>query len=659
MIEWTDEQKEAIELLRDFLNDTSDESYGVPFVINGAAGTGKSFLLSEYLKRTNLKYLVNTLSGKASNVLMRRGIPSETIHHCLYMPTELSSWKKFSQRINYAIKDCNGKVIKNPDWNEKDPNTEYRLDYIGDRDVIYYIRKNKKGEEIEEIVSNESEVPDDYEPLTRHETNVEQSIIGRKEIFKVWDNDSKNDMKEFLDYQNIIGFEDLRDESEGGSWLFKLRADRLYKVDVLVIDEYGMVPGDMMVQLLKVCKEMKVKLILSGDPNQLAPVSKENAPIQFEPTVTLTQVMRQSADNPILQFATLIRLYGVKTAIEHMFKNQSNKFAIIDENDVSDEFLQQYKSMNAQIVCGKNKTRRWLNKRVKGNTKLEQGDKVILTEINDWDYNIDKSQCLTNGTQGIITELELPEDHFYPEYRPMVDDVGEYDYDNPVLVDKPSKYDIEHDYRLSNYICKIDFESAEGTKEYDNRKMKNVPIAICRSADDDNYDELQYLPRTSVYGVNSKGKPKKVKQQDKTTYSYDHIVEHFEGSNREYNQKPIHKNDKETKLYQKCYDDYYSCPDFRKKKRVERLDNDEEKVIYNVERTKPYYLNGHIAELGYAVTCHRAQGSEYDDVLVWTDFFGSDDDIKRWLYTSVTRAKETLVIVLTQESKEYLGLEIE
>ena len=660
MIEWTEEQKEAIKLLRDFLDNKSDDAYDYPFVINGSAGTGKSFLLSEYLKKTNLKYLVLCFTGKASNVLSRRGIPSETIHHCLYLPTDLSTWKKFTQKINYGLVDCKGIVEQNPDWNEKDPNTEYQLTYTGDRDIVYYLRKNKNGEEIEEIVNNESDVPDDYEPLFRHEENVVQSIKGRKEIFKEWDTDNKYDMKEFLEYQNIIGFEDLRDESEGGSWLFKLRADRLYKIDTLVVDEYGMVPYDMMEQLLKTCKEMKVKLILSGDPAQLKPISKENKPMEFEPTVTLTQIMRQSSDNPILQFATLIRLYGVKVAIKQMFEHQSDKFIILDENDVTDELLQQYKSMNSQILCGTNRTRKWLNKRVKGNEKLEIGDKIIITDINNWDYNIDKSQNLTNGTQGIVTSLELPDEHFYPEWRPRLDDVGEYDFENPIEVSKPSKYDMSHDYRLCNYICKVDFESQQGDHEYDNRKMINLPIAISRAIDDERFEDWKYLPKTNTYGLNSKGSPKRISSKDKITYQYDYIVEHFEGQNREYNQEPKHYDDKLIKkYYKKCYDDYYSCPDYRKKKKVERLDNDEEHIIYNCDRTENHYLRSSIADFSYAITVHKSQGSEYDNGLIYFEPFGTDSDIQHWLYTAVTRFKDTLILTLTKNAQEYLGLKLE
>ena len=48
----------------------------------------------------------------------------------------------------------------------------------------------------------------------------------------------------------------------------------------------------------------------------------------------------------------------------------------------------------------------------------------------------------------------------------------------------------------------------------------------------------------------------------------------------------------------------------------------------------------------YAITCHKAQGSEWDKVLVIEDKFPTGNSIhSRWLYTATTRAKEKLVIV--------------
>lgn len=49
---------------------------------------------------------------------------------------------------------------------------------------------------------------------------------------------------------------------------------------------------------------------------------------------------------------------------------------------------------------------------------------------------------------------------------------------------------------------------------------------------------------------------------------------------------------------------------------------------------------------GYAITCHKAQGSEWDKVLVLEESFPFDKkEHARWLYTACTRASEKLVLV--------------
>lgn len=51
-------------------------------------------------------------------------------------------------------------------------------------------------------------------------------------------------------------------------------------------------------------------------------------------------------------------------------------------------------------------------------------------------------------------------------------------------------------------------------------------------------------------------------------------------------------------------------------------------------------------EFGYAITCHKAQGSEWDKVLVIEESFPFDkQEHARWLYTACTRASEKLVLV--------------
>ncbi len=49
---------------------------------------------------------------------------------------------------------------------------------------------------------------------------------------------------------------------------------------------------------------------------------------------------------------------------------------------------------------------------------------------------------------------------------------------------------------------------------------------------------------------------------------------------------------------------------------------------------------------GYAITCHKAQGSQFPTVIVYDDGFGrTAEDRSRWLYTAITRAEWGLVIV--------------
>ena len=49
---------------------------------------------------------------------------------------------------------------------------------------------------------------------------------------------------------------------------------------------------------------------------------------------------------------------------------------------------------------------------------------------------------------------------------------------------------------------------------------------------------------------------------------------------------------------------------------------------------------------GYALTCHKAQGSQWDKVLVLEEAFPFDKvEHARWLYTAATRAVDKLVIV--------------
>lgn len=64
----------------------------------------------------------------------------------------------------------------------------------------------------------------------------------------------------------------------------------------------------------------------------------------------------------------------------------------------------------------------------------------------------------------------------------------------------------------------------------------------------------------------------------------------------------------------------------------------------------PWYERKELREFdfSYAITCHKAQGSEWDDVIVIDDRMNAGDSKfrKRWLYTACTRAAKTLTLVV-------------
>lgn len=85
-------------------------------------------------------------------------------------------------------------------------------------------------------------------------------------------------------------------------------------------------------------------------------------------------------------------------------------------------------------------------------------------------------------------------------------------------------------------------------------------------------------------------------------------------------QKMLHNNEKMTVGDQETYNSYL-------------------KLLFG----DPYY-NAVVCKYGYAMTCHKAQGGEWDNVFVDMCRYGgtSNEDYFRWAYTAITRASKKL-----------------
>lgn len=290
---------------------------------------------------------------------------------------------------------------------------------------------------------------------------------------------------------------------------FTLRDDALNHVDLIVLDECSMVNDEILQDLLS----FKLPVLVLGDPGQLSPISGDGVLMKERPDILLTEIHRQAAENPIIDFATRAR-NGIPIPTQ---TNDSRARHFPKGHPSANSFLH---TGFDQIIVGKNKTRRELNK------ILRRG----LNRIEPYPVLGEKLICLSNDQVRNMEGTKVP---IYNGMIGQVVRVGE---------------------RLDTTLeLRIQFDSDLGP-EY------SQPLAVSA------------------------------------------LRAHF---------------------------DVYQNPDALKYVRWwDRRDNQE-------------------FDFGYAITVHKAQGSQWDNVLFWDDGFlvWNRKDRARWMYTAITRAAENLTIV--------------
>ncbi len=87
------------------------------------------------------------------------------------------------------------------------------------------------------------------------------------------------------------------------------------------------------------------------------------------------------------------------------------------------------------------------------------------------------------------------------------------------------------------------------------------------------------------------------------------------------------------RLYMAVEEDYMDVAS--KQKRFKKIQENE-------------YYNALQIKFAYAVTCHKAQGGQWDAVFIdpgWQGEDSHDDEYWRWLYTAFTRARKKLYLI--------------
>lgn len=118
----------------------------------------------------------------------------------------------------------------------------------------------------------------------------------------------------------------------------------LLDIDLIIIDEAGMVPEDMR----KVIDSMNIPVIAAGDLDQLPPICGKSGYLNNPNTIHfLTEIMRQAENNTIIKFSQMA-IKGIDIPI-----GSYNNVDVIYDDQLTDQMI----ADSRIVICGKNTTR--------------------------------------------------------------------------------------------------------------------------------------------------------------------------------------------------------------------------------------------------------------------------------------------------------------
>lgn len=114
---------------------------------------------------------------------------------------------------------------------------------------------------------------------------------------------------------------------------------KLENVKLLLVDEASMLPAKLVTFICSKCKALEIKIIFIGDAYQLAPVNEDKS-IAFNrcfEVYSLKQVVRQAANNPIIDLLNLLR-YDIEHHTYKFLEYLSKNVGATNYNDINEGF---------------------------------------------------------------------------------------------------------------------------------------------------------------------------------------------------------------------------------------------------------------------------------------------------------------------------------
>ena len=416
------------------------------------------------------------------------------------------------------------------------------------------------------------------------------------------------------------------DYDVNGNMIFNKEKDNNLKLyDIIVIDECSMVSINLIYDILIDTKIINTKIIFSGDPAQLPPVNEKASSIFMTKNNILTYnhiskfINNISKENYEYFYDKIININKFTLDEIVRTKNQS----IIDSCNIIRHWISNHKDFSdIQEVCDEN-------------IKIYPYDKIKKTKT-EW-YKEFENKIKTEKDTIIISWTNEETNTYNNYYRKNLFNnanlttfvIGDILILNEFYNINCNKFNTSEKI----YITNIDIDNYQLTK-LDDKINKSVRILK-------NHRSIETKFKNFINEINNnilikcyKMKVKKVDDDDKI---YDIIV--------------IHESNKD--LYKQLILD---ISDKIRNFRNTLLDATKNESL-DINLIQPLWKDFHnkyvdpfaTVSYGYAITCHKAQGSNYKNVFV--DFSDisknkNDEEMKRCAYTAMSRTIDTLHILI-------------
>ena len=409
------------------------------------------------------------------------------------------------------------------------------------------------------------------------------------------------------------------------------RAENKHKNTVFIVDECSMISDQgngfswsrsLLDDLIEyVFSGSCCKLLLIGDSAQLPPVGLDISPaMDFDilrnsfnltlATYEMKEVMRQALESGILHNATEIRnKIAMSNELWAMSDSDMYQLPLLDINNFDDiikidpmsfeellweSFGDKRSNNDAVVICRSNKRANMFNQAIRSRVlqeegELSAGDKLMIVKNNYFwcQQTTDNSQQSSSTTQKLNNS---------ETQQPTINS------QQPTTNNQQPTANSQQPAANSQITFLANGDMIEITRINKFEEMYGFHFA------DVDIQLMDY--------------------DDAPTLSVKIILETL------HSDAPALTNDEAKRLYQAVEEDYMDIPRAADRRKA--------------MKENPYF-NALQVKYGYALTCHKTQGGQWNNVFVEAPYLPDETTLElgdlRWLYTAITRAKEKVYLV--------------